>query len=193
MWLQMVDDADLNAWFCREVLPLERALTRFIRRNWRTPADVSDLRQEIYERALGGARNEIPAQPGPYLFTVARNHLINRAKRARIVSFDLVADLETLDLDIDLFATERHLSARDDLRRAQAGLDNLPSRCRDVVQLRKVEGLSTREVAERLGVGIDTVEKQTTLGMRALVDFMLGGSGKIVRTSPARRQSRSEP
>jgi RNA polymerase sigma-70 factor (ECF subfamily) len=189
----MVEDADLNAWFCREVLPLEAALTRFIRRNWRSAADVTDLRQDIYERALNGARSELPAMTMPFLFTVARNHLINRAKRARIVSFDLVADLEGLNVEADLLATERHLSARDELRRAQAGLENLPSRCREVVQLRKVEGLSTREVADRLGVGVDTVEKQTTLGMRALVDFMLGGSGKIDRAQPARRQARAEP
>jgi RNA polymerase sigma factor (sigma-70 family) len=188
----MVSDTELNAWFCREVLPLERALTHFIRRNWRTAADVSDLRQEIYERALGGARGEIPAHTMAYVYTVARNHLINRAKRARIVSFDLVADLESLDIRPDLHATERHLDARDELRRAQAGLEQLPRRCREVVQLRKVEGLSTREVADRLGVGIDTVEKQTTLGMRALVDFMLGGSGKIDRTSLPRRQAKAE-
>ncbi len=64
----------------------------------------------------------------------------------------------------------------------QAGIDNLPDRCGEVVRLRKVQGFSTREVADQLGVGKDTVEKQMTLGMRALVDFMLGGSGKIVRT-----------
>ncbi len=188
----MVNDAELNAWFCREVLPLERRLTRFVRRNWRTEADVMDLRQEIYERALNGARGGLPDQTSPYLFTIARNHLVNRAKRARIVSFDLVADLESVDIDIDLLATERHLSARDELRRAQAGLERLPRRCREVVQLRKVEGLSTREVADRLGVGTDTVEKQMTLGMRALVDFMLGGSGRIDRKPALRRRTAEE-
>ena len=31
----MIDDAALNAWFCGQVLPLEPALTSFIRSNWR--------------------------------------------------------------------------------------------------------------------------------------------------------------
>jgi RNA polymerase sigma factor (sigma-70 family) len=185
----MVDDAALNAWFCREVLPLERALTHFIRRNWRDGGEVVDLRQEIYERALSGAREELPGRTRAYLYTVARNHLINRARRAQIVSFDLVADLGSLDLDADLGATERHLGARDELRRAQAGLEQLPARCREVVRLRKIEGLTTREAAERLGVGIDTVEKQMVLGMRALTDFMLGGSGKVQRPPDARRRT----
>ena len=79
------------------------------------------------------------------------------------------------------------VAARDELRRAQAGLDLLPPRCREVVRLRKVEGLSTRETAERLGVGIDTVEKQLTLGIRAMTDFVLGGTGKIHRWSATAR------
>ena len=191
----MVDDAALNAWFCREVLPLERALTHFIRRNWRTAADVTDLRQEIYERALIGARGGLPGQARAYLYTVARNHLINRARREQIVSFDLVADLEQVEAIPDFFAADRHLNARDSLRRAQAGLERLPERCREVVRLRKVEGLSTREVADRMGIGVDTVEKQTTQGMRALVDFMLGGTGRIRRENAGQpqRQGAVEP
>lgn len=188
----MIDDETLNAWFCREVLPLERALTAFIRRNWRVADDVTDLRQEIYERVLVGARESLPGNPTQYIYTSARNHLINSAKRARIVSFDLVADLETVDRDIDFFAAERELSAREELRRAQEGLARLSPRCREVVRLRKFEGLSTREAAERLGVGTEAIERQLAMGMRALVDFMFGGSGKIVWQNRLRSRQRRD-
>jgi RNA polymerase sigma factor (sigma-70 family) len=177
----MVDDKALNHWFCREVLPLERSLTHYIRRNIRTACDVTDLRQDVYERALGGARKELPMNTQAYLYTIARNHLINTARRAHIVSFELVADLEEMAHEVDIFETERQLSARDELRRAMAALDGLPPRCREVVRLRKVEGYTTREAAAHMGVGIDTIEKQLTNGMRAIADFMLGGSGKIRR------------
>lgn len=158
----------------------------YIRRNWRDPADVADLRQDIYERVLNGAREALPENGAAYVHAVARNHLINCAKRSRIVSFDLVADLDEVGRDLGVLHPDRQILARDELRRASAGLENLPPRCREVVRLRKVEGLSTRETATRLNIGIDTVEKQMTLGMRALVDFMLGGSGKVRRTEVAR-------
>lgn len=188
----MIDDTVLNAWFCGSVLPLEPALTSFIRHNWRIAEDVVELRQDIYERVLIGSREELPTNTKAFVFTVARNHIINQAVRSRIVSFDLVADLESEVPVSDLLATERHLDARDQLRRARDGLEALPPRCREVVRLRKIEGLTTKEVAERLGVGLDTVERQLTMGMRALVDFMLGGPGKIVRPQFARkRQVRS--
>ncbi|MBO9710289.1 MAG: RNA polymerase sigma factor [Caulobacter sp.] len=182
----MVDDPTLRAWFFREIFPLEAALTRFIRRNWRNESDVADLRQEIYARIYAAARERLPLQPKPFLFTTARNHLINTAKRGQIVSFEHVADLESSPVAVDILTPERSLTARDELRLVQAGLERLPPRCREVVTLRKIEGLSTREVAARLNVGVDTVEQQMVHGMRALVDFMLGGSGRIRRPSKPR-------
>ncbi|MDG2533030.1 RNA polymerase sigma factor [Sphingomonas sp. HITSZ_GF] len=164
------------------MLPLEPSLARYIHRNSRDTSELIDIRQEVYERALSGAANGIPQNTKAYVFTIARNLLISRAKRARIVSFELAADIDEVQLDAAVFDAERHLSARDELRRTMEGLELLPPRCREVVRLRKVEGLSTREVAERMGTGRDAVEKQLTIGMRALIDFMLGGSGKIRRS-----------
>ncbi|MBY8821224.1 RNA polymerase sigma factor [Sphingomonas colocasiae] len=183
----MVDDDVLEDWFCREVLPLERSLTHFIRRNWRVEDDVTDLRHDVYELAISAGRGGLPANTRQYLFTIARNHLINRAKRARIVSFDLVADLETIDREVDLFEAERHLNARESLRRVHEGLERLSPRVREIVRLRKVEGLNVQETAERLGIGKDAVNHQVMMGMKALADFMLGGSGKVIRPKFGRR------
>jgi RNA polymerase sigma factor (sigma-70 family) len=190
----MVDEEALKHWFCREVLPLERSLTHFIRRNWRLEDDVIDLRHDVYELAISGAREGLPTATRAFLFTIARNHLINCAKRARIVSFDLVADLETVHHDIDMFEAERHLDAREALRRTQLGLAKLSPRVREIVELRKIEGLSAKETAERLGVGKDAVNHQLSMGMKALADFMLGGAGRIVRRRyAARRGQEREP
>lgn len=186
----MVDDEELNAWFVREVLPLERALTAFIRRNWRVADDVLELRQDIYENALVGARRVLPRNTRAYVYTIARNHLINTAKRARIVPIETIADLDTVDRDIDSLAPERALTARDELRRAKEGIDKLPPKCREIVILQKVDGLTDREAAEALGVSVETVRRQIKLGMKALIDHMLGGSGRIVRKTYPRRAGR---
>lgn len=186
----MIDDAAIEDWFCREVLPLERALTHFIRQNWRVEDDVIDLRHDVYELVIASARKSLPGNTRGFLYTVARHHLINCAKRERIVSFDLVADLETIEQDIDMLATERHLSAREALRRVQAGMEVLSPRVREIVHLRKFEGLDTQETADRLGVGVDAVKQQLKLGMQALADFMMGGGGKIVRPQFKRRRNR---
>lgn len=177
----MIDDADLNRWFCREVLPLEGSLTHFIRRNLRDSASVGDVRQEVYARVLAGCRKELPMNAKAYVYATARNHLIDVAAQSKIVSIALVAELEDTRAPVDMFETERQLGARDELRRTFAALDSLPPRCREVVRLRKVEGLSIRETASEMGVGVDTVERQLKLGVRAIADLLLGGSGKIER------------
>lgn len=187
----MVNDDELNTWFRREVLPLERVLTSYIRRNWRVAEDVMELRQDIYEHALIGARRAgLPANSRAYLFTLARNHLINHVKRGRIVSFETLADIDTVGRYFDILETERALTARDELRHASAGIDKLPPRCREVIRLRKLHGLSTQEAADALGVTTETIRQQLKYGMKALIDHMLGGSGKIARPRFGRRGDR---
>jgi len=186
----MIEDDELNAWFVNEVLPLERSLTSYIRRNWRVPEDVLELRQDIYEHLLIGARRAVPINARTYVYTVARNHLINCTRRARIVPIDAVADLESVSPDMDMFEAERALTARDELRYVKQGIDKLPPKCREVILLQKIEGMTDREAAASLGISVETVRRQIKLGMKALFDHMAGGSGQIVRKRYRRRTRR---
>lgn len=189
----MIDDEELKAWFFREVFPLEAALTRYIRRNWRNESDTADLRQDIYARVYTAARQQLPLNARAFLFTTARNHLINTAKRAKVVSFELVADLEASFPGASTGDLDRQLTAREELRRAQAGLEKLPPRCRQVMTLRRIEGLSTKEVAAHLDISVSTVEQQMVHGMRALADYMMGGPGRVRRPSASKAAAKSEP
>jgi RNA polymerase sigma-70 factor (ECF subfamily) len=120
--------------------------------------------------------------------------LINRGKRARIVVFDLVAEIEAVRRDVDLFETDRHLNAREELRRVVEGLEKLSPRVRQIVRLRKIDGLTVQETAAQLGIGKDAVNHQLMMGMKALADHMLGGPGQIVRPKANRRRRRgAEP
>ena len=51
-------------------------------------------------------------------------------------------------------------------------IQSLPDRCRQIFTLRKVYGLSQREIATRLGVSENTVSAQLTIGVRKCMDFM---------------------
>ena len=175
----------VDDWFLREVIPLEASVMRLFRAHWRNAADIPDLRQELYVGLYEAGQENLPVNTRAFVFRAARNLLINRARREQVVSMDLVAELESLDFGVDTLTPERHVSAREDLRRLQLGLDQLPARCREVVVLRRIEGLSQREVAARMSITEHTVERQMVIGMRALLDFMLGGSGKIRRESAA--------
>ena len=162
----------LEDWFVSEVLPLEPALTRMLRRYWRRTEDLADLRQEIYIRVYeSAARDGVPGSVAAYLFTCARNLLANKARRAQIVQFDLVGELDDLpDPPLEPWSPEQLTIARAEFDLLEAALQGLPARCREVVRLRKVEGLSQKEIAARLGISEGTVEKQVSLGVRAMAE-----------------------
>ena len=167
---------ELDNWFLREILCHEAALTRYLRRVWRNSADLSDLRQEIYIRVYEGAARALPAASKAYLFTTARHLIIDRLRHERIVSIDYAQDSHSLNVLADEASPERRVSARQELIRLSAALDELSDACRDVVWLRRVEGLSQKEAAERLGMPEGTVESHLCRGMRALMKTVLGSA-----------------
>lgn len=187
----MFGDDELNEWFRREVLTLEPSLTAFLRRHCSQTDEIADLRQEVYEKALRGAGRALPNRAGAYIFTIARNLLMTRVKRARIVRFDSVADLEGLPVHVDWLTPERHVSASQELARAREGLELLPTRCREVMRLRRIQGMKIREIADHLGIGIDAVEQQITRGIRLLANHML--ETEVLSETPCRTTPAGKP
>lgn len=159
---------ELDQWFVEEVLPVEATLERFLRRNWRSEDDIPDMRQEVYLRVYTACANMRPDSAQAFVLSTARNLLIDRSRRERIVSIETFADMDAVSLTADDHSTERNVTARSELRHLQSALELLPPRCREVIELRKIEGLSQREVALRMGIAEGTVEKQVSKGIRAL-------------------------
>ncbi|MGN6830560.1 RNA polymerase sigma factor [Paucibacter sp. M5-1] len=182
----MLNTEELNAWFVDQVLPLEAMLERFLRRNWRDMDEISDLRQEVYARVYDGCARGRPDSAQAFVLTTARNLLIDRARRAQIVSIETYADMDALAPTLDELSPERHLAARSELKLLQIALNLLPARCREVIELRKIEGLSQREVASRMGITEDTVERQVSKGVRALaLALQATGLGSAARSVAA--------
>jgi len=169
----MTEDG-INGWFVREVLPLEAALMQFLRRSWPNKSDIDDLAQEVYARVYEAAREKIPQPVKPFVFTIARNLLIDRVRHEQVVPIEAVADLETLGVAVDAPGPDRNVMAQDELRRLQAALEKLPPRCREVVVLGRIEGLSGKEISQRLGIGASTVSEHLATGMNTLADLLFG-------------------
>lgn len=170
---------DLDRWFAREILPLEPMLNRFLRRKWRDEAEISDLRQEAYIRVYDAARRNRPLLAKPFLFLTVRNLMIDKLRQKSIVSIETMADFGWSNVSDDKPSPEQHTAARQELQLLQAALDELQERCRQIVVLRKVEGLSQREVAGRLGVTEDIVEHQLAKGLRLLARSLSSGRRPI--------------
>lgn len=166
--------SELEDWFVNEVLPLEAALMQFLRYNWRNQDDIADLLQETYLKVFESAQIKRPDVTRSFVFTTARNLLINRVHRAKIIPIEAVTDLESLPIAVDEPPADQALIARDELRRVQDALDKLGPRSREAILLKQVEGLSRREIAERMQISENTVKWYLSDGLRALANVLYG-------------------
>lgn len=152
---------------------------RYLTRAWPNRADIGDLRQDIYVRVYESARGALPTSPKAFLFSTARNLLTDRLRHNRVVAIDSVANPDGLKVLVDEMSPERRLGARQELCILARAFDSLSDKCRDVVWLRRVEGLSQRETAQRLGLREGAVESQLARGVRTLASAVFGASATI--------------
>ena len=171
-YLRRVNDSS-EAWFCREILPHEAALRRFLTRRVGSVL-AEDLRHDIYVRVLEAAEIQRPTSPKAFLFKAARNLLIDRARRDRIVSIESVEDLDGLNVLLDEASPDRTLSGRQQLQKVSIILGRMSQKSRDVLLLRRIEGLSQKEVAQRLSITEAAVEKHVYRALRTLANALFG-------------------
>lgn len=157
------DHKAMDDWFAREVLPHEPALRRWLSRFARD-LDPDDIVQEAYAKMAPDYA--AIREPRAYMFTVARNAVADILRRRQIVRIVAIADLDALPVVDEAGENERSLIVREELMLLQAALASLPEKCRRVLTLRKVDGVSQREVALRLGLSESTVEKHVAAGLR---------------------------
>lgn len=172
---------EADIWFARNVLPLEAVLMQFLRRNWSDRSEIADLRQDVYVRVYEAALKKLPDLAKPFVFATARHLLINRVRQKHVVPIEAVADLDTLGVASDEPPPDRSVMARDELRRLQAAIDRLPTRCREAVVMGRINGLSGHEIAQRMGISEPTVSQYIDNGLRALADMLYGEAIEVRR------------
>jgi RNA polymerase sigma-70 factor (ECF subfamily) len=131
--------------------------------------DAQDAAQEVFLRLLKNL-NRIEGDPKPWLYRVTVN-ICNDHYRRRPVTSD--PDERTLlQLADPAPNAERALATGDRKRLLMEGLQTLPERERAAVVLRDIEGLSTREVAEILGIEEVTVRSQISVARVKLAKYV---------------------
>ena len=174
--------SEVDAWFVREILPLEAALMQYLQHNWRNKSDIADLRQDVYERVCLAAQEHAPDNTKAFVFRTARNLLVDRIRREHVVPIEAVEDVDALSMAMDEPGPERTAIARDELRRLQAALDRLPPRAREAIVLGRIEGLQGNEIATRMGITEGVVSRHLASGIGALADMLYGEDAKPRRT-----------
>lgn len=163
---------ELAKWVGAEILPHERDLRMWLQRRFVGAAEVEDIVQECYCRLARLTDVSRIAEPRAYLFTIARNIALEHRRRASVVRLETLSDTAEGQGGVDFLSPDRIVEARQDLGRLQSALDTLSERARQIFILRKVEGLSQKEIAEKLGITEAIVENDASRSLRAVLQRM---------------------
>ena len=162
----------LATWFKSEVLVHEGILMRFLARSWPNRDELADIRQEAYIRVCEAAAQALPRSPKAFLFSIAKNIMADRRRRERIVSIQAASDRDLSNDLVEEKTPDRCVDGHQELARLALAFDRLPEKCRNVVWMRRVLDIPQKEVAERLGVKVRTVEAQVFKGINMLTEYM---------------------
>ncbi|PXA93690.1 RNA polymerase subunit sigma-24 [Caulobacter sp. D5] len=170
-------DPERALWLSRNILPHEPALRRWLLKRRQPPADIDDLIQESYAKISGLKSVAHIDHPKAYFFQTAQSLILRQARRAKVIP---IGAMESLDIPslTDELSPERQVAGREELRLINEALETFPSKRREAFRMRKVEGLSQKEVAARLGLTEKAVEKHVARAAALLINLYSRG-GKI--------------
>jgi len=142
------------------------ALKRFIARYLRNHHDIEDVAQETFLRAFRAGQEIKLREPKAYFFRIAKNVAVSQLRLKSRQITDYIEDQSTQEALLSEWTLEEEVMAQQHLGKYCEAVAALAPQCRRVYIMRKVYGMPHKEIAERLGIALKTVEKHLYKGIR---------------------------
>jgi RNA polymerase sigma-70 factor (ECF subfamily) len=135
-----------------------KSIYHFVCWTCQSKEDAEDLTQEIFVKLWENAKIVAIVSLKAYLFTIARGMVVDwtRRKVNRLVFETLVE--EKLAMQPTESDTEEKILFEQLLLSVQQMAQTMPAKRLEVYKLRWLEGLTRKEIAQRMGIGISTVD-----------------------------------
>jgi len=150
----------------------QAALRRFISRFVQRPQDIDDVAQEAFMRAYRAEKDKPIEQPKSFLFRIAHNVAITELTKKSHQIIDYIADIDESAVVWLEDSAEEQAMAEELIGIHCEAVAHLPPQCRRVFLMRKVHGMSHKEISVELNISISTVEKHMSKGVRACANFI---------------------
>jgi RNA polymerase sigma-70 factor (ECF subfamily) len=142
-------------------------LKKFIAGFLSAQQDIEDVAQEAYLRAYVAEQRECIDQPKAFLFRIAKNLALTRlTKKSRQIT-DYIEEAGATIVLGTAAAIDEELEAQQWFGLYCEAVAALPEKCRQVFLLRKVHGMSHKEIAGRMHLSVSSVEKYLSQGVLA--------------------------
>lgn len=182
---------EVATWVAQEILPFEPLVRLWLARAGANPADADDLIQEAYCKIMDAFPTTQIDRPPAFFFQITRNLFRNQRHRNRIIRIESGVDFEQLLLIDDAPSAENMIADRQEFARLRALIATMPHRCRQIFEMRKIEGLSQKEIAARLNISENIVENDSVKAIRFLVSALRDQGSQFAQNYEAKRQARA--
>lgn len=164
--------AEQANWFTEAVRTHEKSLRSYLRGAFPNVRDVDDVVQESFLRIWNVRNHQSIRSARGFLFTVARRLALNVIRKDRNAPFVADQDQVVASTQSNEPDAAAALLAQERINLLADALTSLPPRCREVILLHKIQGLSQREVAVRLKLSERTVESHVRNGIARCHAFL---------------------
>ncbi len=151
----------------------EPALRAYLRGRFPDLRDIDDVVQETYIRVLRLKEHGSVRSPKAFLIATARNLAVDVFRKGNATPVDSLAILDDFPVVEDRNETVGAFSHEQELQLLDEAVQNLPEKCRQIIILKKIEGLSYEEIELRLGISRNTISAQLTIGVMKCRDYLL--------------------
>jgi RNA polymerase sigma factor (sigma-70 family) len=177
-------DSEQFRWFAAHVQPHEAVLRAWLKSRFPADCDIDDIIQEAYLRVLQARESTAIESPKAFLFATARNLALGRVRHLKVTRIDPLAEIDAQGVLDEAADIPQAVARAQELELLTQAIQSLPTRCRQILTLRKIYGMSQKEVAAQLGISEHTVEAQGGIGLRKLAEFF----ERAERSSPFPRE-----
>jgi len=139
-------------------------LVRFLKRRSASTDEAADLAQDTFARLSAVDLGQI-REPASFLFATALNLLRDRARSAQARHAASTVPADEMQLICPAPLAESVLDGEQRMRSLEAALRELSPKCRAVFVLFHFDGVSQREIADRLRISVSMVEKYVKQAM----------------------------
>ncbi|WP_339865019.1 RNA polymerase sigma factor [Paremcibacter congregatus] len=129
--------------------------------------EADDLTQEAFERYSSASRQKPIGNPRAYLYRVAKNLVVDHFRRVTSRNRVFVRCDDPVEAQDPNPSTEQNLIQSSNYRQLREAIGKLPPKCRQVFILRKLEGLSYAQIADKMDISVAAVEKHVVRGLKA--------------------------
>lgn len=162
-----------DGWFKTHLQPHEPMLRAWLAQGFGPRLAIDDVVQEAFIRVLHARERGELQSPKAFLFATARNLALDQLRRHHVSRTDSLVETDCSNVLDDRENIPDHVARNQELALLTEAIQSLPDRCRQVMTLRIVYGLSQRVIGEKLGISDRTVAAQLAIGTAKCTEFVL--------------------